>query len=222
MDMTALPLKSTPAQLSDEDVVRRVVAGETELFEILMRRYNQRVYRAVRAIVRDDAEAEDVLQQAYVNAYQHLHRFEERARFSTWLTRIAINEALARVRRNKQWTMEESMPELESQEHDPERQAASSELREVMESEISALPEMYRAVLMLREVEGLSTAETAECLSISEDLVKQRLHRARTILRDNLYRRAGIGLDTLFAFGSARCDRVVARVMARLMYDAPP
>ena len=125
MDMTALPLESTPAQLSDEDVVRRVVAGETELFEILMRRYNQRVYRAVRAIVRDDADAEDVLQQAYVNAYQHLPRFEERARFSTWLTRIAINEALARVRRSKQWLAEElaeeSMSELQSQEHDPER-----------------------------------------------------------------------------------------------------
>jgi RNA polymerase sigma-70 factor (ECF subfamily) len=111
---------------------------------------------------------------------------------------------------------EESMLELEAETHDPERQAATAELRDVMESEIAALPDLYRAVVMLRDVEGLSTAETADCLSISEDLVKQRLHRARTLLRDNLFRRAGIGVDTLFAFGSARCDRVVAAVMARL------
>lgn len=218
MDMTALDFASTTAQIPDEEVVRRVIAGETVLFEILMRRYNQRVYRSVRAIVRDDAEAEDVVQQAYVNAYQHLRQFEERSRFSTWLTRIAINEALARVRRRQMRVevAEETMLELEAETHDPERQAATAELRNVMESEISALPEVYRAVVMLRDVEGLSTAETAECLSISDDLVKQRLHRARTLLRDQLFRRAGIGVETLFAFGFARCDRVVAAVMSRI------
>jgi RNA polymerase sigma-70 factor (ECF subfamily) len=217
--MTAFELELTSPQLSDEEVVNRVVAGEVALFEILMRRYNQRVYRVVRSIVRDEADAEDVMQQAYVNAWQHLRQFEERSRFSTWLTRIAINEALARVRRRQMRAEvpEEAMNDIESRLPDPERQAVTSELRQVMESEIGGLPETYRVVLMLREVEGLSTAEAAECLNVSEDVVKTRLHRARTMLRDNLYRRAGIGLENLFSFGSSRCDRVVEWVMARIL-----
>lgn len=207
-------------QLTDVDVVRRVLAGETALFEILMRRYNQRIYRAVRSIVRDDHEAEDVMQQAYVNAYSHLHQFAERASFSTWLTRIAINEALARVRprpiRLADDIDETLMNELESKTPNPEQQAVATELKNAVETEIAILPESYRSVLMLREVEGLSTAETAECLGINEDAVKQRLHRARTMLRDGLFRRAGLTFDGVFTFGHARCDRLVANVMERI------
>lgn len=103
---------------------------------------------------------------------------------------------------------------VESSAPDPEQETFASELRDVMQRQVAALPDAFRAVLMLRDVEGLSTTETAECLGISEDLVKQRLHRARTLLRDNLYRRAGVTLETLFAFGNSRCDRVVAAVMA--------
>jgi RNA polymerase sigma-70 factor, ECF subfamily len=217
---TAEALPPIPREhLEDEEIVRRVVAGETALFEILMRRHNQRIYRAVRAIVRDDGEAEDVMQQAYINAYQHLHQFADRARFSTWLTRIAVNEALARMRKHGRLTLireEEAMSVVESTQPDPEQQALTSQLRHVVEREVNALPETYRSVFMLREVEGLSTTETAECLSLTEDVVKTRLHRARTILRDNLYRRAGVTLETLFAFGNTRCDRVVAAVMARI------
>ena len=99
---------------------------------------------------------------------------------------------------------------------DPEQQAAASELRRVMEEEVAALPDTFRLAFMMRDVEGLSTSETASVLDISEDLVKTRLHRARTMLRENLYRRAGVGLDSIFAFGNARCDRVVANVMARI------
>ena len=207
-------------QLADEEVVRRVLAGETSLFEIILRRYNQRIYRAVRAIVRDDADVEDVMQQAYVSAYEHLHQFADRARFSTWLTRIAINEALARVKkRNRGFAVvgeEDGMVEIESVGPDPEQQAVASQLREAIEREVSALPDAYRAVFVLREVEGLSTLETAECLSVNEDVVKTRLHRARTMLRDNLYLHAGVTLETLYAFGNARCDRVVATVLARI------
>ncbi|HUP62057.1 MAG TPA: RNA polymerase sigma factor [Thermoanaerobaculia bacterium] len=210
--MSALELATATLQLSDEEVVRRVVDGETALFEILMRRYNQRVYRAVRAIVRNDDDAEDVMQQAYINAYTHLRQFAERAKFSTWLTRIAINEALARIRR-RDLHAEETMSELLSPAPSPEEQAAASEMRGVVENEIAALPETYRSVLMLREIEGLSTAETAECLNVAEDVVKTRLHRARTMLRDRLFQRAGETLETLFVFGNARCDRVVSRVM---------
>ena len=217
--MTVLPETSNRDSWPDEEIVRRVVAGETALFELLMRRYNQRVYRSVRTIVRDEAEAEDVMQQAYINAYTHLHQFAERASFATWLTRIAINEALARVRPKGLRAVDEPdeiMESLQSNTPDPEQQAVATELRDLVENEIAALPEHYRSVLILREVEGCSTAETAECLGVQEDVVKTRLHRARTMLRDNLYRRAGLTFDGLFTFGQARCDRLVAAVMARL------
>jgi RNA polymerase sigma-70 factor (ECF subfamily) len=218
---TAEALSSGGAeQLSDEEVVRRVLGGDTALFEIILRRYNQRIYRAIRAIVRREEEIEDAMQQAYVSAYEHLHQFADRARFSTWLTRIAINEALARVRKRNHTLVtigeNDAVEEIESREPDPEQQAVASQLREVTEREVAALGESYRAVFILREVEGLSTEETAECLSVSEDVVKTRLHRARAMLRDNLYRRAGVTLQTLFTFGNARCDRVVAAVLARL------
>lgn len=215
-EMTALDFVTAPAQLPDEEVVRRVVAGETAMFEILMRRYNQRVYRVVRSIVRDETESEDVMQQAWINAYVHLKQFADRAQFSTWLTRIAINEALARVRRREMRAevAEDSMEEIAAVAADPEEHAAAAELRGVVEREIAALPEAYRTVIMLREVEGLSTAEAALALDTSEDVVKQRLHRARTMLRENLYKR--VGFDGLFPFMGAQCDRMVAAVMARI------
>jgi RNA polymerase sigma-70 factor (ECF subfamily) len=219
MTVPVLDLKSRD-QLSDVDVVRRVIAGETALFEIIMRRYNQRIYRTVRAIVRDEHEAEDVMQQAYVNAYSHLHQFAERSSFATWLTRIAINEALARVRPRALRLADDIdqtlMTEIESNAPNPEQQAVATELKNTVENEIASLPEGYRSVLMLREVEGLSTAETAEILGVHDDVVKQRLHRARTMLRDNLYKRAGLTFDGIFTFGHSRCDRIVENVMARI------
>jgi RNA polymerase sigma-70 factor, ECF subfamily len=219
--MTALE-RLTPLQdpLSDEDVVRRVVAGDAALFEILMRRHNQRIYRTVRAVLRSDEEVEDVMQQAYLNAYQHLGQFAGEARFSTWLTRIAVNEALARRRKGAlvlvqgDETMDIDLADESTP--DPEQQAGTAELRELMEREVAALPDAFRTVFVLREVEGLSTAETAASLGVSEDLVKTRLHRARTMLRERLYRRAGVTLETIFTFGNERCDRVVQAVMARI------
>jgi len=208
------------AQIEDEEIVRRIVAGDVALFEILMRRHNQRVARAVRAILGGDDEVEDVMQQAYLNAFEHLRQFAGEARFATWLTRIAVNEALARRRKRDRFFSEGgneiTIASLESEVPDPEQQAAGSELRQAMEREVEALPDAFRTVLVLRDVEGLSTAETAASLDISEDLVKTRLHRARTMLRDNLYRRAGVTLRSIYAFGNERCDRVVAGVMGRI------
>jgi RNA polymerase sigma-70 factor, ECF subfamily len=208
-------------QLTDEDVVRRVVAGDAAQFEILMRRHNQRIYRTVRAVLRSEDGVEDVMQQAYLNAYAHLHQFTASAQFSTWLTRIAINEALAR-RRKRGVAFNEGedgvmLSLVDTKARNPEQHAAASELRKTMEDEVAALPDSFRLTFMMRDVEGLSTAETAASLGISEDLVKTRLHRARTMLRENLYRRAGVTLDSIFAFGSARCDRVVITVMSRIM-----
>lgn len=205
---------------TDEELVQRVVAGDAGLFEILMRRHNQRIYRAVRAVLRGDEEAEDVMQQAYLNAYQALHQFAGDAQFSTWLTRIAVNEALGRRRKRMRSQLEGKddvdITLVESSAPDPEQEASQSELREVMEREVAALPDAFREVVLMRDVEGMSTSETAQCLGISEDLVKQRLHRARARLRENLYQRAGVTLTSLFAFGNARCDRVVERVMAEI------
>jgi RNA polymerase sigma-70 factor (ECF subfamily) len=214
--------------LSDEEIVRRIRDGETALFEVLMRRYNQRLFRVGRAILRNEAEAEDVMQQAYVNAYAHLHQFEERARFGTWLTRIAVNEALARLHRRGRLEEVDAMPEwdeklteaLTSKEPSPEDQALRRELRAVLESSFEAIPQIYRSVFMLREVEGLSTAEAAESLGLSEDGVKTRLHRARALLRQELFERAGLATADMFPLHLSRCDGVVAAVLARL--DLPP
>jgi RNA polymerase sigma-70 factor, ECF subfamily len=218
--MTSAPATTLREQSTDEEIVRRIVGGDAALFEILMRRHNQRIYRAVRAVLRADDDAEDVMQQAYLNAYQHLHQFAGDAQFSTWLTRIAVNEALGRRRKRTraldQGTADVDISLVESDTPDPEQEASNSELRDVMEREVAALPDAFRVVVVMRDVEGLSTSETAICLGISEDLVKQRLHRARAMLRENLYQRAGVTLASLFAFGNARCDRVVAAVMARI------
>jgi RNA polymerase sigma-70 factor, ECF subfamily len=157
------------AALTDEEAVRRVVGGDPAFFEILMRRHNQRIYRAVRAVLGADEDVEDVMQQAYLNAYQHLPQFAGEARFSTWLTRIAVNEALAR-RRKRSFVQEDDEMTLtlaDERTPDPEQQAGAAELREVMEREVAALPDTFRTIFILREVEGLSTAEAAECLGIS-------------------------------------------------------
>lgn len=210
------PVLPPPAELSDEEIVRRVVDGERELFELLLRRYNQRVYRAVRTVLRNADDAEDVMQQAYVSAYRHLHQFEGRASFATWLTKIALREAAARNRNVVQFPGENAMNDFPESAPDPEARAVAADLMQHVEAEVAALPEAYRSVLLLREVEGLSTEETAACLEISTDVVKTRLHRARAMLRDALYRRAGLGLQSIFTFGAQRCDRVVARVMEQI------
>ncbi len=217
------------ADLADEEIVRRVQEGETSLFEVLVRRYNQRLYRVARAIVRDEAEAEDVMQQAYVNAYTHLAQFERRARFGTWLTRIAVNEALARRRRRGRFEEVDPMSEshdaaierLSSLRPNPEDQASCREIRGLLESAFDALPEIYRSVFQLREVEAVSTSEAAECLGVSEDTVKTRLHRARALLRQELFQKAGITSAELFPFHLSRCDRVLAGVFARLGLPEP-
>jgi RNA polymerase sigma-70 factor, ECF subfamily len=207
--------------LSDEQIVTQVLDGQTALFEVLMRRYNERIYRAARAIVRDEREAEDVMQQAYVNAYSHLRQFDGRAKFSTWLTRIAVNESLARARRQGRYEPFDEQAGagdmiMTRQQADPERQAFARELGVLLESAVDALPGGARETFVLREVEGLSTAETAECLGVTEDVIKTRLSRARAALRRDLFERAGLAASNAFRFDRPRCDRIVAAVMARI------
>jgi RNA polymerase sigma-70 factor (ECF subfamily) len=206
--------------LSDEAIVVQILDGQVALFEVLMRRHNERLYRAARAILRDAAEAEDVMQQAYLNAFAHLRQFDRRASFATWLTRIAVNESLARARaRGRYQSMDdggvvEQMPM--SVGDDPERQAFAHELSAILERAIDALPDGWREVIMLRDVQGLSTAETAHCLDVSEDVVKTRLSRARATLRRELVDRIGAAAAQSFTFLRPRCDSVVTSVLTRL------
>jgi RNA polymerase sigma-70 factor (ECF subfamily) len=212
------------SSLTDAEVVKRVQAGDRAFFEILMRRHNQRVYRTARAVIKDERDVEDVMQQAYISAFTHLHQFEERSQFSTWLTRIVLNEAFGR----RQKLLAESktiaasgvderpgdfMENITAPQPDPERQAYAQELHRVLEEAVDALPEAYRTVFMLRDIEGLSTAETGEGLGLGEEAVKTRLHRARAMIRRTVVSRIGESAAAAFQFQAPRCDRVVAFVL---------
>jgi RNA polymerase sigma-70 factor (ECF subfamily) len=204
----------------DEEIVERVRAGDLALYEVLMRRHNQRLYRAVRAILRDEAEIDDILQDAYLAAYRNLAAFEGRAKFSTWLTRIAVNRALDRRRRRGRVEVIglENHPELESAsgDGDPERESARREFARLLEEAIDALPAAYRSVYVLREVEGMSTRETAESLELDPATVKTRLHRARARLRERLERHVDSAAVCAFPFGAQRCDRLVSAVLGAI------
>ncbi len=228
MSTAIAAVHSGQAPLSDEDVIAEVLAGRTACFELLMRRYNERIYRAARAIVRDEREAEEVMQQAYVNAYVHLGQFDGRAQFSTWLTRIAVHEALAHLRRRDRFVAFDpgDPPSREatvsaSSAPDPERQAFGSELGTLIESAVDRLPAGLREVFMLRQIEGMSTAEVAMVLDVTEDVVRTRYSRARAALRRDLAVQAQATMPGAFAFMGARCDRVVAAVMGRITPAAP-
>jgi RNA polymerase sigma-70 factor (ECF subfamily) len=206
--------------MTDEDIVIDVLKGETRLFEHLMRRNNRRVYRAARAILRDDREAEDVMQDAYVRAYAHLREFDGRARFSTWVSRIAVHEALARARRSRRHESLDSLSEEQVMsrtiERTPEQSTSDGEMRDVLERAIGALPDEFRVVFVLRAVEEMSGVETAACLGIPEDTVKTRLYRARSRLQEILLAELEPKVTGTFDFAAPRCDRVVSGVLGRL------
>ena len=221
MSTTELPFGvQGSSELSDEEVLERVRAGEIDVFEVVLRRYNQRLYRTVRAILRDEDETVDVMQEAYVNAFAHLADFSGRARFSTWLTRIAVHEALARLRKRRRLEPLEDPDSgdltMASITPGPEDRASDGELRVLLEGAIDQLPEAFRTTFVLRSVEHLSVAETAEVLGIPEETVKTRHHRARERLQNALTDRVGDALPEVFGFHRPRCDLVVANVLARI------
>jgi RNA polymerase sigma-70 factor, ECF subfamily len=208
---------------TDDAIIDAVKAGDIALYELLMRRYNQRLYRVTRAILRNDGDVEDVIQEAYVRAYQHLDQFSGDAPFSAWLTRIAVNEALRRLHlrgRNQQFQEseqdEEGLMTMVETSPDPEQRASIAELGQLLETAVLDLPDQYRTVVMLRDIEELSTLETAAALDLTEQNVKVRLHRGRAMMRNWLFVRAGEKAKTAFPFMGERCDRVVGCVYARL------
>jgi RNA polymerase sigma-70 factor (ECF subfamily) len=209
------------AALSDAAVVARVVAGDAALYELVMRRHNRLLFRLARGIVRDDDEARDVVQAAYVRAYYHLRQFRGPAGFKSWLARIAVNEALARTRREPSIVRSTdaerqilALPDLDAAE--PENAAASRDLLRILQGAIDRLPEEFRRVFMLRGVEQLSVLETAELLDIKPATVKTRFHRARRMLQELLHRKLDDVARDAFPLGGSRCDGIVAAVLARI------
>ncbi len=203
---------------TDEQVIARVLAGDTQLFELIMRRHNERLYRAVRSILRDEAEAEDAMQGAYLHAYAHLGDFEGRSAFSTWLTRIGIHEALARRRRSLRTVSEndEEESDVPAETRSPEAGASDVENRRLLTRAIDALPEHFRTVFVLRQVQELSIEETARCLEIEPATVKTRLYRARAMLRRLLLAEVEPSGRGALPFEAPRCDRVVAAVLSQI------
>jgi RNA polymerase sigma-70 factor (ECF subfamily) len=215
--------------LADADILAGIAAGDMAAFELLMRRYNRPLYRTARSIVRDDADAEDVLQEAYLLIFRNLEKFRGEASLSTWLTRIVVNEAIARARKNgrmaeiirfgrepeaDEYPAEAVMSHQESEQ--PEQAAERSQLRRLIEKRIDALPEAFRVVFVLRALEEMTVEETAACLDIPDATVRTRYFRAKGLLRESLSRDLDVALEGTFSFDGARCDRIVAAVMARL------
>lgn len=206
-------------QLSDEEIVNRVLAGEHRLYEQIMRRYNARLYRICMSIINNDSEAEDIMQVAYIKAYEHLHTFKKQSSFSTWLTRILINESLHHLKKNRRHVVMEANHEEQvngtvKTDNTPVKSLLNKELSAMLEQALAQLPEKYRLVFVMREVENMSIAETVDTLNITEANVKVRLNRAKTMLRDSLS--SYYKTDAVYHFHLSRCDRIVNKVMIQL------
>jgi RNA polymerase sigma-70 factor (ECF subfamily) len=216
--------------LADADLVPHARRGDELAIRTIIRRYNQRLYRSARAIVRNDAEAEDVVQATYVHAFTHLAAFRGESQLSTWLTRIAINEALGRLRGRRQTTGLEGIDMRTNHEHgevlqfpsplaDPETELSRVQTRHLLENAVDELPDAFRAIFVLRDIEGMSTEEAASHLGIRPETAKTRLHRARKMMRLAIEKRLAGTFSSLFPFDGARCvgmaDRVVASLRAK-------
>lgn len=203
-------------QIPDADLIKKVLEGEKSLFGIIMRRYNQRLFRIGMSILKNAAEVEDAMQCAYISAYEHLAQFEYRSSFITWLMRILINQCYQQKNRKQVVsTNGEETVNLKNV-NTPAAILANKEMNSVLEQAIAQLPEKYRLVFVLREIEDLSVKETSEALNIQETNVKVRMNRAKAMLRENLN---GYLKENVYNFHLTRCDRIVSRVMAHLQIE---
>jgi len=227
--MKASSPSTSAAAVSDATLLQRIETGDHAAFEGVMRKYNGKLFRVARAILKDDSDAEDVLQDAYLDAYRHLGEFRGGAELSTWLTRIVVNHALMRLRREKRRssivpfqstaTRDGEGPETQvpdSRSESPSAGAMRAETRRILERRIDELPASFRTVFVMREVEDMSMEEIAECLSVPTATVRTRLFRARALLRAALARDIDLATGDVFSFAGARCDRIVANVLSRL------
>ena len=207
--------------ISDEEIITRILQGEKDLYALIVRRYNQRLYRIGISIINDEREVEDIMQVAYINAYENLAKFAFKANFSTWLTRILINESLLRLRKREQsiimneGSMENTIQLQSTQEpRTPATTAINAELRDILDHAIRDLPEIYRSVFVMREIENMNIAETKACLFISEENVKVRLNRAKAMLRASL--KTYYKKEDILHFHLSRCTKMVETVMKNL------
>jgi RNA polymerase sigma factor (sigma-70 family) len=217
---------STVDHDDERSLASSVAAGDRRAFERLMRRYNRRLYRLARATLRDPTEAEDALQDAYICAFRSIGQFRGDASLSTWLSRLVLNECLARIRRTTRRqnvisivspnTPIESPPMFANESDSPDRALGRAQMRDLLERKVDELPENFRAVFVLRSVEELSVDETAGSLGIPEETVRSRHFRAKSMLRESLARELNLAERDLFEFGGTHCDQVVANVLARL------
>lgn len=226
--MKPLQAEGLPQDIDDASLAARVLAGDTAAFELVMRRHNRRLYRVARAMLRDAADAEDALQDAYLSAFQAMGTFRGEASLATWLSRVVVNQCLGRLRRQArrdnivpmvsmdaaEEQEQAAMPSKESEA--PDQALGRAELRAVLERKLDQLPEAFRTVFVLRCVEELSVEETAQCLNIPEATVRSRHFRARSMLRESLAQDIDVAERDLFSFGGEHCDRIVARVLERL------
>jgi RNA polymerase sigma-70 factor (ECF subfamily) len=224
--MVPIPARQLPD--SDRALVKRIAADDHAAFECLMRRHNSRLFRIARAILKEDADAEDAVQDGYLDAFRHIAEYRGDAQVTTWLTRIVINQALMRLRRHKRERAVVRFPTGgRDDERDPpevvDRHAESpaaatfrAEIRAMVEGRIDELPAAFRTVFVMRDVEEMTVQETAECLGIPAATVRTRLFRARALLRDALAREIDSATLEVFGFAGERCDRIVARVLAAL------
>lgn len=215
--------KRLKENFTDEELIQLIKTGETELYSIIMRRYNQRLYRTAISFGISDFDSDDVIQQAYINAFERIGQFRGDAKFSTWLTRILINECLMFKRKkkaenNKFVDDEKFVTNLSLQHQTPEREFMKDEMKDILESAIKKLPEKYRSVYILREIENVSIKECVGILKISEVNVKIRLHRAKNLLKDDLLK--SFDKNEVLTFGNKRCDAVVENVMSRILNKA--
>jgi RNA polymerase sigma-70 factor (ECF subfamily) len=223
---------AAPRPLDDAELARRIGARDERAFETVMRAHNSMLYRLARSILRDDADAEDAVQDAYLSAYRNIASFRGGAKLSTWLARIVINEAYGRLRKQKQRgvvvpfdvgaheqarTQEDTMADDRAEQ--PDAAAMRAELRRLLERRIDALPEQFRTAFVLREVEEMSVEDAAECLEVPPATVRSRAFRARALLRESLSREIDTATVDAFGFAGARCDRIVANVLARVRAD---
>lgn len=233
--MLPAPNRAAAKNLSDTDIVHHILAGSPEAFEALMRRYNRALYRTARSILKDDSEAEDALQEAYLLAYQGMNKFRGESSLCTWLTRIVINEAIARSRKAKRRAeiielgtaaqrdsaASEVLHMTESTIEAPDQAALRAETRRLLEKKIDGLPDAFRTVFILRALEEMTVEETAACLGIPEATVRTRFFRAKGLLRDAISREIDYAFEEVFSFDGVRCDRIVAGTLARLVLSAP-
>lgn len=225
----AQPASSIPSTAPDSDLVAGTASGDHRAFEALMRRHNSRLFRTARAILKNDAEAEDAVQDAYLDAYRHIASFRGDSQVSTWLVRIVVNHALMRLRKQKRENVVVPFEGNESRDandvlgdlpdekaESPTTTAVRGEIRRLLERRIDELPVAFRTVFILREVEEMSVEETAVALGIPPATVRTRLFRARALLRQALARDVDLVTGDVFGFAGARCDRIVANVLARI------